>query len=110
LARLRARGETIATSAKLAGVSEREVSAYLKAVPRTSGGHGRERGRWRVVGRGGLKAVEMSPVIGFDNASAIAHDADRTRRTLRESALDSGAITAEDSDRIVNPATMVGPF
>jgi hypothetical protein len=34
----------------------------------------------------------------------------RTRRTLRESALDSGAITAEDSDRIVNPATMVGPF
>jgi hypothetical protein len=24
--------------------------------------------------------------------------------------LDSGAITAEDFDRIVNPATMIGPF
>ena len=52
----------------------------------------------------------LSPVIGHDKASAIAHDADRTGRTLRESALDSGAITAADFDRIVNAATMVGPF
>jgi hypothetical protein len=36
LARLRGRGETIATIAKLAGVSEREVRAYLKAVPRNA--------------------------------------------------------------------------
>jgi fumarate hydratase, class II len=45
-----------------------------------------------------------------EDVPAIAHDADRTGRTLRESALDSGAISAEDFDRIVNPATMVGPF
>jgi fumarate hydratase class II len=31
-------------------------------------------------------------------------------RALRESAMDSGAITGEDFDRIVNPAIMVGPF
>jgi fumarate hydratase, class II len=42
--------------------------------------------------------------------SAIAHDADRSGRTLREAALDCGAISAEDFDRIVNPADMVGPF
>jgi fumarate hydratase, class II len=42
--------------------------------------------------------------------SAIPHDAERTRRTLRESALDSGYISAEDFDRIANPATMIGPF
>ena len=29
---------------------------------------------------------------------------------LREAALDSGEISAEDFDRIVNPANMVGPF
>src|ERR1700692_4419848 len=52
----------------------------------------------------------LSPVIGYDKASAIAHDADRTGRTLRESALESGAISAEDFDRIGNPASMVGPF
>jgi fumarate hydratase class II len=39
----------------------------------------------------------VSPVIGYDKASAIA-------------ALDSGAISAEGFDRIVNPANMVGPF
>jgi fumarate hydratase class II len=56
-----------------------------------------------------MLVTALSPVIGYDKASAIAHDADRTGRTLRESALDSGAITAEDFDRIVNPATMTGP-
>jgi fumarate hydratase class II len=62
------------------------------------------------VHRSLMLVTALSPVIGYDKASAIAHDADRTGRTLRESALDSGAITAEDFDRIVNPATMVGPF
>jgi fumarate hydratase, class II len=52
----------------------------------------------------------LSPVIGYDKASAIAHDADRTGRTLRESALDSGFISADEFDRVVNPAAMVGPF
>ncbi|MDT5304336.1 MAG: fumarate hydratase, class [Mycobacterium sp.] len=62
------------------------------------------------VHRSLMLVTALSPVIGYDKASAIAHDADRTGRTLRESALDSGAITAEDFDRIVDPATMVGPF
>ena len=62
------------------------------------------------VNRSLMLVTALSPVIGCDKASAIAHDADRTGRTLRESALDSGAISAEDFDRIVNPATMVGPF
>jgi fumarate hydratase class II len=62
------------------------------------------------VRRSLMLVTALSPIIGYDKASAIAHDAERTGRTLRESALDSGAITAEDFDRIVNPATMVGPF
>ena len=62
------------------------------------------------VNRSLMLVTALSPVIGYDKASAIAHDADRTGRTLRESALDSGAISAEDFDRIVNPTTMVGPF
>jgi len=57
-----------------------------------------------------MLVTALSPVVGYDKATAIGHDADRTGRTLRESALDSGAITAEDFDRIVNPTTMVGPF
>jgi len=52
----------------------------------------------------------LSPVIGYDKASSIVHDADRSGRTLREAALDCGAISAEDFDQIINPANMVGPF
>ena len=62
------------------------------------------------VSRSLMLVTALSPVIGYDKASAIAHDADRTGRTLRESALDSGYISAEDFDRIVNPSAMVGPF
>ena len=62
------------------------------------------------VSRSLMLVTALSPVIGYDKASAIAHDADRTCRTLRESALDSGYISAVDFDRIANPATMVGPF
>ncbi|MBV9350189.1 MAG: class II fumarate hydratase [Mycobacterium sp.] len=61
------------------------------------------------VDRSLMLVTALSPVIGYDKASAIAHDADRTGRTLRESALDSG-ISADEFDRIVNPASMVGPF
>jgi fumarate hydratase class II len=61
------------------------------------------------VDRSLMLVTALSPVIGYDKASAIAHDADRTGRTLRESALDSG-ISADEFDRIVNPAAMVGPF
>ncbi|WP_372477380.1 lyase family protein [Nocardia australiensis] len=47
-------------------------------------------------------------VIGED--CAIAHNADRTGLPLCESSLDSGFISAEDFDAVVNPATMIGPF
>jgi fumarate hydratase, class II len=60
------------------------------------------------VNRSLMLVTALSPVIGYDKASAIAHDADATGRTLRESALDSGFISAEEFDRVVNPAAMVG--
>jgi fumarate hydratase, class II len=62
------------------------------------------------VDRSLMLVTALSPVIGYDKASAIAHDADQTGATLREAALKSGFISAEDFDRIVNPTAMVGPF
>jgi fumarate hydratase, class II len=61
------------------------------------------------VSRSLMLVTALSP-IGYDKASAVAHDADRTGCTLGESVLDSGYISAADFDRIANPATMVGPF
>jgi len=50
----------------------------------------------------------LSPAIGYDKASAIAHKANDDGTTLREAALATGYVTAQDFDRIVNPAAMVG--
>ena len=50
----------------------------------------------------------LSPVIGYDKASAIAHKANDDGTTLRQAALATGYISADDFDRIVNPSKMVG--
>jgi fumarate hydratase class II len=55
-----------------------------------------------------MLVTALSPEIGYDKASAIAHKADEEGTTLREAALASGYIEAEDFDRIVDPTTMLG--
>jgi fumarate hydratase, class II len=60
------------------------------------------------VNRSLMLVTALSPVIGYDKASAIAHKANDDGTTLREAALATGYIEAADFDRIVNPAAMVG--
>ena len=50
----------------------------------------------------------LSPVIGYDKASAIAHKAFDENKTLREAAIETGYISATEFDKIVVPANMVG--
>jgi fumarate hydratase, class II len=50
----------------------------------------------------------LSPIIGYDKASFIAHKALKEKTTLRSASISSGYISAEDFDRIVVPANMVG--
>ena len=59
------------------------------------------------VGRSLMLVTALSPHIGYDKASAIAHKADDEGTTLREAALALGVDPAE-FDRIVDPTTMVG--
>ena len=56
-----------------------------------------------------MLVTALSPVIGYDKASDIAHAANDQGTTLREAALASGAISAEDFDRVVDPSTMLAP-
>jgi fumarate hydratase class II len=60
------------------------------------------------VERSLMLVTALSPVIGYDKAALIAHDADAGGTTLREAALASGYISAAEFDRVVNPAAMVG--
>ena len=59
------------------------------------------------VGRSLMLITALSPTVGYDKASEIAHKADREGSTLREAALALG-IPADEFDRIVDPRTMVG--
>jgi fumarate hydratase, class II len=60
------------------------------------------------VGESLMVVTALSPVIGYDKASAIAHHALDQNTTLREAALNGGFISAEDFDKIVDPKKMVG--
>jgi fumarate hydratase class II len=55
-----------------------------------------------------MLVTALSPVIGYDKASVIAHKALNENKTLRNAAIESGYIDAEGFDKIVVPAHMVG--
>ncbi|CAM4337266.1 class II fumarate hydratase [Kerstersia similis] len=55
-----------------------------------------------------MLVTALSPVIGYDKASKIAHLANDEGTTLKAAALKSGFIDEAQFDAIVNPALMVG--
>src|SRR5215831_10120166 len=55
-----------------------------------------------------MLVTALSPVIGYDKASAIAHSALDQNTTLRDAAVNGGFVSAEEFDRIVDPNKMVG--
>jgi fumarate hydratase class II len=61
-----------------------------------------------MVGRSLMLVTALSPVIGYDKASAIAHKANDDGQTLKEAALKSGFIDEKRFDEIVDPRKMVG--
>jgi len=52
----------------------------------------------------------LSPVIGYDKASQVAHYALDHDLTLKEAALQLGAVGAAEFDRIIDPRKMVKPY
>jgi fumarate hydratase class II len=60
------------------------------------------------VGESVMLVTALSPVIGYDKASEIAHTAMQEDLTLRDAAIRSGAVSAEDFDRLVDPRELVG--
>jgi len=57
-----------------------------------------------------MLVTALSPVIGYDKASQIAHYAMDNGLTLKEAALKLAFVTEADFDRIVDPMTMVHPY
>jgi fumarate hydratase class II len=62
------------------------------------------------VERSLMLVTALSPVIGYDKASKIAHYADDNDLTLKEAALKLGFVTEAEFDRVVDPKKMVKPY
>jgi fumarate hydratase class II len=56
-----------------------------------------------------MLVTALSPHIGYDKAAGIARAAHRDGLTLREAALASGDVTAEQFDAWVRPEEMTHP-
>ena len=56
-----------------------------------------------------MLVTALNPHIGYDNASAIAKDAHKKGTTLKEAAVASGHLTAEQFDEWIIPEQMIGP-
>ena len=59
------------------------------------------------VNRSLMLVTALSPKIGYDKASAIAHHALDNNQTLKEAALASGYIQEKDFDELTDPQKMV---
>ena len=53
-----------------------------------------------------MLVTPLAPVIGYDKASAIAKHAHEQGSSLKEAALELGYVSAEEFDRVVDPAAM----
>jgi fumarate hydratase class II len=62
------------------------------------------------VDRSLMLVTALSPVIGYDKASKIAHYAMDNDLTLKAAALKLGFVSEEEFDRVVDPAKMVKPY
>src|SRR5258706_5437234 len=62
------------------------------------------------VERSLMLVTALSPVIGYDKASKIAHHAMDNDLTLKQAALQLGFVTEEEFDRVVDPKKMVKPY
>jgi fumarate hydratase, class II len=62
------------------------------------------------VERSLMLVTALSPVVGYDKASEIAHYALDNDLTLKAAALKLGYVTEAEFDRVVDPAQMVKPY
>jgi fumarate hydratase class II len=62
------------------------------------------------VERSLMLVTALSPVIGYDKASKVAHYALDHDLTLKEAALQLGAVSAAEFDRVVDPRKMTKPY
>jgi fumarate hydratase, class II len=62
-----------------------------------------------MVEKGLMLATALAPVIGYEAAAALAREAAKTGKTIREVAREQTDLSDADLDRILNPESMTAP-
>ena len=62
-----------------------------------------------MVERGLMLATAIAPAVGYDAAAAIAKEASKTGRTIREVAREKTELSEDDLTRLLNPEKMTEP-
>jgi fumarate hydratase class II len=62
-----------------------------------------------MVERGLMLATALAPEIGYEQAAALAKEAAKSGRTIREVALERTGLSPADLDRILDPEAMTEP-
>ena len=62
-----------------------------------------------MVTQGLAIGTALAPIIGYDAAASIAHEASKSGETIREVALRETDLTEEQLDEILDPLSMTGP-
>ena len=55
-----------------------------------------------------MSVTALSPVIGYDKAAQIAHQAVKENLTIREAAMKEGSMSEAEFDEVIDPAKMIG--
>jgi fumarate hydratase class II len=78
------------------------------AVQCIAGIEATERGP-QMVEQGLMLATALAPVIGYEQAAALAKEAASSGRTIRQVARERTELSEEDLDRLLNPESMTEP-
>ena len=62
-----------------------------------------------LVEAGLMLATALAPVIGYETAAAIAKEAAKSGKTIRQVAAEKTDLSASQLDELLDPATMVEP-
>lgn len=63
----------------------------------------------QMVEQGLMLATALAPAIGYDNAAKIAKEALASGKTIREIAREKTQLSADELDRLLDPARMTEP-
>lgn len=64
----------------------------------------------QLVGDSLMLVTALNPHVGYDNAAKIAKKAHAEHKTLKQTAIELGILSAEDFDRLIKPEEMTHPL